>query len=169
MGGTGVVRQASYRRMHLRTEIWLPAPRDEVFGFFSRAENLQALTPEWLHFSILTPSPIVMQRGTLIDYQIRIHGLPMRWRSEISVWEPPHLFVDEQRRGPYRRWVHTHRFVDAPGGTIVRDEVEFAVLGGFLVAPLVTRDLRRIFLHRHRSLAAHFPGSVAADPVIDIG
>lgn len=155
--------------MHLRTEIWLPAPRDEVFGFFSRAENLQALTPEWLHFRILTPPPIDMRRGTLIDYQIRIHGLPMRWRSEISVWEPPHMFVDEQRRGPYRRWMHTHWFVDAPGGTIVRDEVEFAVLGGLLVAPLVTRDLRRIFFHRHRSLAAHFPGSGAADPVIDIG
>jgi len=107
--------------MHLRTEIWLPAPRDEVFGFFSRAENLQALTPEWLHFSILTPSPIVMQRGTLIDYRIKVHGLPMRWRSEISVWDPPHVFVDEQRRRrpidrDYTAWVDLTS--DTPGGQV---------------------------------------------------
>ena len=155
--------------MHLRTEIWLPAPRHEVFGFFSRAENLQTLTPEWLHFSILTAAPIEMQRGTIIDYRIGVHGLPMRWQSEISTWDPPHVFVDEQRRGPYRRWIHTHRFVEANGGTLVQDEVDFAVLGGVLVAPFVTRDLRRIFLHRHRRLAERFPGGSLSEPAIEIG
>jgi hypothetical protein len=153
--------------MHLRTEIWLPAPRNEVFAFFSRAENLQVLTPEWLHFSILTPSPIEMRRGTLIEYRIRIHGLPIRWRSEISAWDPPHVFVDEQRRGPYRRWVHTHRFVEVRGGTLVQDHVDFTVVGGFLAAALVTRDLRRIFRHRHHSLADQFR-SGTVDPVIEV-
>ena len=153
--------------MHLHTEIWLPAPRNEVFGFFARAENLQALTPEWLHFSVLT-SRVEMRSGAIIDYRIRIHGLPVRWRSEISVWDPPHVFVDEQRRGPYRRWVHTHRFVDAAGGTLVEDKVDFEVPGGRLLAPFVTRDLRRIFLHRHRSLRERFPGANAGDPEIEI-
>jgi ligand-binding SRPBCC domain-containing protein len=154
--------------MHLRTEIWLPAPCDEVFGFFSRAENLQALTPEWLHFRILTPLPIEMRRGTLIDYRIRIHGLPMTWQSEISAWDPPHVFVDKQRRGPYRRWVHTHQFVEARTGTLVQDAVDFAVPGGFLVEPFVARDLRRIFRHRHLRLGAQFPGGDTGEPAIEI-
>ena len=147
--------------MHLQTEIWLPAPRNEVFAFFARAENLQALTPDWLHFRILTGLPIHMRLGTLIDYRIRIHGVPLTWQSEISVWNPPHLFVDEQRRGPYRRWVHTHRFAEERGGTVVRDEVDFAVPVGFLAAPFVKRDLRRIFAHRHHRLGQHFPGGEA--------
>ena len=80
--------------MRLENDLWLPRPLDEVFDFFSDAANLEALTPPWLHFRILTPKPIAMHRGTLIDYSIRVHGLPISWQSEISVWDAPHRFVD---------------------------------------------------------------------------
>ncbi|HRZ37651.1 MAG TPA: SRPBCC family protein, partial [Candidatus Paceibacterota bacterium] len=85
----------------LQTELWLPRPRDDVFPFFAEARNLEALTPPWLNFEVLTPAPIVMRVGTLIDYRIRVHGVSLRWRTEIAEWQPPHRFVDVQVRGPY--------------------------------------------------------------------
>jgi ligand-binding SRPBCC domain-containing protein len=124
-------------------------PIDEVFAFFSNAANLASITPGWLDFEILTPSPIEMAPGTTIDYRIRVHGIPMRWRSEITVWEPPFRFVDEQRRGPYRQWIHEHAFEDLGDATRVRDRVRYQVLGGALVNRLfITRDVRRIFSYR---------------------
>jgi ligand-binding SRPBCC domain-containing protein len=138
--------------MNLRAETWVPAPLDEVFPFFADAANLQALTPPWLRFSIRTPEPIQMAAGTRIEYRIRVHGLPLLWESVISAWEPPHRFVDEQRRGPYRRWVHTHRFLEERGGTRLVDEVDFALYVSWIAAPLITRDLRRIFTYRHHVL-----------------
>ncbi|MCS6852088.1 MAG: SRPBCC family protein [Gemmataceae bacterium] len=152
--------------MRLRTlerEIWLPRPIDEVFAFFSDAFNLNRLTPPWLRFEVLTPPPIVMRPGTRIDYRLRLHGLPIRWQTLITRWEPPSLFVDEQVRGPYRRWVHHHRFTPCDGGTVARDHVEYAVPGGpfeplihrFLVFP----DLEAIFAYRHHQLLALFTSS----------
>lgn len=129
-------------------------PLAEVFPFFADPANLEALTPPWLNFRILTPLPVVMRPGVLIDYRISLRGLPLPWRSEITAWEPPHRFVDEQRRGPYRLWVHEHLFREQSGGTEIVDRVRYAILGGRLIGRLfVDRDLSRIFDHRQRRIA----------------
>jgi len=138
----------------LQTELWLPRERTEVFGFFADANNLQAITPPWLHFSVTTPSPIHMAAGTQIDYRLRLHGLPIEWRSEITHWDPLQKFVDEQRRGPYRLWVHEHTFTEIGGGTLVADTVHYALrFGGLVHKLLVAPDLRRIFDYRQEKLA----------------
>jgi ligand-binding SRPBCC domain-containing protein len=140
-----------------RSEIWLPRPLEEVFAFFADAGNLQALTPPWLDFTILTPSPIPMRPGTRIDSRLRLHGFPIRWQTEITAWEPPHRFVDEQRRGPYRLWVHEHRFETCDGGTHIADNVRYAVPGGWLVERLIVRrDVERIFEFRRQKLLELF-------------
>ena len=141
--------------MRITSELWLPRPRDEVFQFFSNAANLEALTPPWLHFHIITPD-VAMRAGTLIDYRLRLRGIPFTWQSEITSWEPPHRFVDEQRRGPYRRWVHTHTFAEEGGGTLVGDAVEFEVPFERLVGWYVMRDVRKIFAFRRQALLARF-------------
>jgi ligand-binding SRPBCC domain-containing protein len=151
-------------RIHtFQTEIWLPRPLEEVFAFFSDAGNLDRLTPPWLRFEILTPRPIAMRPGALIDYRLRLRGIPIRWRSEITAWEPPFRFVDEQRRGPYRLWRHQHTFAERDGGTVVGDRVEYAVWGGALVNKLfVERDVRAIFRYRQQTLQSLF--GAAAKP-----
>lgn len=137
----------------LHSTQWLPRRLEEVFGFFADARNLERITPSWLHFSVLTPAPIEMRAGALIDYRLRVRGIPLRWRSEITAWEPPLRFVDEQRRGPYRMWVHEHTFTQRDGGTEVGDRVTYAVPGGWLIERLlVGPDVRRIFAHRRRVL-----------------
>jgi ligand-binding SRPBCC domain-containing protein len=141
--------------MHLERDIWLPRPRADVFAFFSNAANLEVLTPPWLHFHILNPS-LAIRQGVQIDYRLRIHGIPLTWRSEISRWDPPSSFVDEQRKGPYRRWVHTHTFLDERGGTRVGDSVEFEVPFGWLVSGFVMRDVNRIFAFRQQALLERF-------------
>jgi ligand-binding SRPBCC domain-containing protein len=149
----------------LQSSVRLDAPLSEVFPFFADARNLEALTPPWLRFQILTESPIEMRAGAFIDYRLRVHGVPLRWRSEITAWDPPHLFVDEQRRGPYRLWRHTHRFAADGDATLVEDEVEYAVLGGPLVDRLfVRRDLDRIFAFRREALRALFPTRSGTSP-----
>lgn len=131
----------------------LSRPRAAVFDFFADPANLEALTPAWLRFEILTPQPIAMRRGARIDYRLALHGLPLRWQSEITAWEPPDRFVDEQRRGPYRRWVHEHRFVAHGDATEVIDRVRYSVFGGRVIQRLVVaRDLARIFDYRTRRM-----------------
>ena len=138
----------------LAIEQWLPRPLEEVFAFFGDAFNLEALTPDFLNFRVLTPRPIEMCAGRLIDYKLRLRGIPMRWESEITVWEPPHRFVDEQRRGPYRLWIHEHTFSEERGGTMIRDHVEYAVPGGGIVRRLfVAPQLERIFAYRKEKIA----------------
>src|SRR5688572_25446419 len=91
---TRIVGSTSGRGYRLESSQFLPYPRDQVFEFFSDASNLQCLTPSWLQFSVVTPPPIRNTAGTLIDYRLRVHGVPLRWQSRISVWEPPLRFVD---------------------------------------------------------------------------
>ena len=136
----------------------MPGSPGDVFPFFSRAENLNELTPSWLHFRILTELPLEMKTGALIDYKLRIRMLPIRWRSKITAWEPPHRFIDEQVQGPYRRWVHEHTFLERDEGTLVRDRIEYAVWGGSLINRLLIRpDLDRIFSYRFENLEELFP------------
>ena len=138
---------------HLTTEQKIEKSQDELFNFFSDAYNLAEITPPWLDFHVLTPAPIEMKVGTRINYRLKLRGIPVRWQSEITVWNPPHHFVDEQRRGPYRHWIHTHTFVAVPGGTLVRDEVEYAVFGNRLVQKfLVAPDLEKLFAYRSAKL-----------------
>ena len=141
----------------LATWQWLPRPRPEVFAFFAEAHNLERITPPFLQFHVLTANPIEMRAGAVIDYRLRMRGVPLRWRSEIAMWDPPRRFADVQRRGPYRQWDHTHTFEEADGGTMVKDRVLYRLFGpafltriinGVLVAP----DTRRIFEFRQRAL-----------------
>ena len=133
----------------LRASLWVPLNRSNVFEMFSDAANLESLTPPFLHFSVTTPMPIEMRRGQRIDYRLRLHGLPIRWRTEITNWEPPFQFEDTQLRGPYSLWVHTHTFEELNGGTLVRDVVRYAVPGGAIVHRFfVKADLMRIFEFR---------------------
>ena len=139
----------------LETEIQLKSSLHTVFDFFADASNLDQLTPKWLHFQIITPQPIAMREGTLIDYRLRLHGIPIHWKTKITVWEPPYRFVDEQIQGPYRRWIHEHTFSKHGDVTLVGDSVRYAVPGGPLVHWLfVKRDVERIFQFRQQTLAA---------------
>lgn len=141
----------------ISTELFIRRDIQEVFSFFADASNLNMLTPPWLHFRIVTPAPVAMRVGALIDYRLRVRGIPMRWRSEITEWSPPRRFVDEQRRGPYRWWIHQHDFESRDGGTLVRDHVDYGVPCGALVNRLLVRpDLDRIFAYRSDALRRHF-------------
>ena len=139
---------------------WVPASLDRVFAFFSDAENLEALTPEWLRFQILTPLPIAMAAGTLIDYRLRWHGIPLRWRTEITDWQPPYRFQDLQIKGPYQLWHHTHRFQAVDSGTLISDHVRyslpFGILGRAAYAFSVQRNVERIFEYRQQKVRALF-------------
>ena len=144
----------------LEREQVLPVGIDEAFAFFGDALNLQRITPGWLHFRVITPEPIAMAPGTLIEYRLRLHGLPLRWLTRIEAWEPGVRFVDAQLRGPYRLWHHTHEFEPRGERTLMRDRVRYALplgpLGRIAHAVLVRRDLERIFDFRHAAVAAHF-------------
>jgi ligand-binding SRPBCC domain-containing protein len=137
----------------LTTRTSIPLDPARVFAFFADAGSLDRLTPRWLHFRVDTVLPIAMGPGTRIDYRLRLHGVPIRWQTEITEWDPPHRFVDEQRHGPYRWWLHTHTFAPSDAGTEVEDIVDYEPRGGALVhAVLVGPDLRRIFAYRADAL-----------------
>jgi ligand-binding SRPBCC domain-containing protein len=145
----------------LEREQLVPSDRSAVFDFFSDATNLERLTPPSMSFKIKTPQPIAMHEGTLIDYEIRLFGVPMKWRTLIEVWQPEEKFVDLQLRGPYTLWRHTHTFEEVSGGTMVRDRVEYALplgpLGGIAHAIFVKRQLKTIFDFRAKAMREIFP------------
>ena len=137
----------------------LPGRPEDVFPFFADALNLERITPPWLGFRVLTPGAVEMAPGTLIEYRLRVHRIPVRWLTRIEAWEPPHRFVDAQVRGPYRTWRHEHRFEPAPdGGTLMTDRVDYELplgpLGALAHLLFVRRDLERIFDHRRAAVAA---------------
>jgi len=165
-------------RYVLTTWQWLPRPRDEVFPFFADAHNLERITPALLRFRVLTPAPIAMRAGALIDYRLRLRGIPIRWQTEITGWDPPSSFHDRQRRGPYAEWLHAHTFTEEDGGTMIRDEVRYrlrgpAILSGLVNAWLVAPDSRRIFEFRQEAIERVFDvrgrsrkGSVATQRLV---
>ncbi len=154
------------RERVLRRVQTLDVPIDEAFDFFSRAENLQAITPPLLRFRITSPAPVEMRAGALITYRLRVHGLPVSWRTRIEEWDPPHGFVDRQLRGPYRLWHHTHCFEPlGPSRTRMTDIVRYGhhlgPLGTIGEHLLVRRDLDRIFDFRRDSIPALMAGGAA--------
>jgi hypothetical protein len=136
---------------------WVPTPIDVAFPFFADAGNLEAITPPFLHFSILTPRPIPMREGARIEYRLRLHGVPVRWVTRIDLWQPGRAFVDRQLSGPYAKWVHLHTFEACDGGTLLRDEVHYAVPLDPLSRPVralfVTPTVERIFAYRREAIA----------------
>ena len=156
---------ASYRLERVQE---VPRPLPEVFAFFADAANLEELTPPSLHFQILTPRPIVMRTGTLIDYRLTLLGVPFHWRTRIETFDPPApgtttaSFSDIQLTGPYARWDHRHEFRAVPGGTEIRDVVDYALplgpLGSLAHALFVHRQLDAIFAYRRERCGRRFGG-----------
>lgn len=139
----------------LNDRITLPLPLAEVFAFFADAGNLERITPPELNFHILTPLPIEVRQGTLIDYRLRLFGIPFNWQTEIVCWEPPNRFIDQQLHGPYRKWIHSHRFSEIDGLTTIEDEVRYQLPlwpMGELAFPLVRTQLQRIFSYRQKAI-----------------
>ena len=151
--------------MHINTlhrEQKIPAPLPEVFAFFSVANNLNRITPDWMKFQIVQQTDAEMKTGTLIYYKLVWKGLPMKWTTRIEEWQPPAYFVDVQLRGPYHLWRHKHTFELCDGGTLMRDTVEYALpmgwWGEIIAGKQVRRDVDRIFDFRAQEISRLFGG-----------
>jgi ligand-binding SRPBCC domain-containing protein len=143
---------------HLERSQRVEVPIDRAFAFYGDERNLEPLTPPWLHFEVTTARPISMASGTLLEYRLKLHGVPIRWRTRIDSWEQPTRFTDFQEKGPYKLWEHTHTFEpDGDGATIIRDHVRYAIpfgpLGTLAHRLFVRRDLERIFDYRRDAVA----------------
>ncbi len=141
---------------------FLPRPREEVFDFFADAANLETITPPWLGFKILTALPIEMEAGAILEYRLRLRGVPISWRTRIGSWEHPVRFTDTQERGPYRLWNHEHRFEEVDGGTLMTDRVLYDLLPvPFVHRLFVAPELKRIFGYRSEVVHRIFGGAPA--------
>ena len=158
------IRRSPEGGHRLTARMTVDLPRDEVFEFFADANQLERITPPWLNFKILTPRPIQMRAGLLLDYRIRLHAIPIKWRTEISAWNPPFRFVDQQLQGPYKRWHHEHTFEEVDGKTIVLDNVHYIPRGGSLIHRFIVKpDLEKIFRFRHDRLTEIFAEKIAGN------
>lgn len=140
----------------LEREQRIELPVDEVFELFADAFNLERITPPWLRFRVVTPRPIEMRQGTLLQYRLRLHGIPVKWRTRITTWDPPRRFIDEQISGPYALWHHTHEFEPDGEATVIRDRVRYRIglgpLGALALRLFVGRDVERIFDYRRAAM-----------------
>lgn len=147
--------------MHtLIKETIIDRPLNEVFDFFSKAENLNEITPADMQFKILTPLPINIHKGTLIDYRIKVNGIPFKWRTEITSWNPPYQFIDTQVKGPYSIWIHEHIFEERDGKTYMKDIVKFKS-PGWILEPIIhtlfiEKKVKAIFNYREEQLLRIF-------------
>lgn len=145
----------------------IPCPIEEVFQFFCDATNLERITPPELNFHIITPLPIEMRKGTLIDYQLKLRGIPLRWRTEISEWNPPYSFVDTALKSPYKQWIHLHKFTPSDNGhTIMEDIVRYRLPFepfGDLAHWYVKRELKYIFDYRQKVIREIFGDAPEAE------
>ncbi|HET6997331.1 MAG TPA: SRPBCC family protein [Solirubrobacterales bacterium] len=132
-------------------------PVEQAFDFYGDAANLEPLTPPWLRFEVTTVGPMTLRAGALLDYRLRLHGVPIRWQTRIEIWEPPLRFVDVQVKGPYSLWEHTHLFEPDGEGTVIRDHVRYSIpygpLGALAERLFVRRDLKRIFDYRAEAVS----------------
>jgi len=144
----------------LETELWLPTSVEETFHFFQDARNLEAITPQILKFTILPPIPDPVKQGSLLNYRLKLYGIPFGWRTEIFLWEPPFRFMDRQLRGPYNKWEHTHTFEAKDGGTWMTDRVEYKVPGWILSqlihSTMVRKNVETIFEYRKKKIVEIF-------------
>lgn len=145
------------KSFHLHRVLHIARPLQDIFPFFADPENLKSITPPYLKFRVLSSSTTMIEEGTEIDYALRLHGIPIRWRSRIIDWNPPYNFTDIQIRGPYSKWHHEHHFEEMGGITTATDRVEYAMAGGPLVNKFFVRpDLEKIFDYRSAELTRRF-------------
>lgn len=148
------------RQQVFEIEQFIPKKPDEVFPFFSDAKNLEKITPPWLHFKILDQSTPQIKEGTIFNYQLRVRGFPVKWRSRIEDWQVNKQFVDTQLRGPYKLWHHTHLFEEIPGGTKMLDrviyELPLGLIGDIFGGRLVRKDVKTIFDYRFKIIREIF-------------
>lgn len=139
---------------------WVPKSRNEVFPFFADERNLERITPPWLHFKVSRKTTAALAEGSLIDYRLKVHGVPLKWRSKIIEWKPGESFVDVQVKGPYRLWHHTHEFFPSGKGTLMRDRIRYQVpripLADLFINRFVSKDIERIFSYRRAKIEEIF-------------
>ena len=139
---------------------FIDKPRDVVFSFFSKPENLEYITPPYLHFKIMNTLPVSMKEGQIINYKLRIRGISIKWSSLIKSYSPPFNFIDEQIKGPYSVWHHTHEFIEEKNGTRIIDNIIYKIPLGFIGKLInhfwVAKDLEKIFNYRQDKVNEFF-------------